>query len=117
MKGFEELLAQFRGIPRRYASEPKERAQAVDKLLDQITERYQIAAPRIEVEIIQNWRKIVGAEQAHRCKPSRISKSGELVITTTNPTLRMELQFKQREILKRIHNLIGSDQIQSVSIR
>lgn len=117
MSQFDALIAQFRGIPKDYKGEPRQRARSMDGLIDQLTKKYEIEAPRIEVEIIKNWRSIVGANRAHRCKPSKIIDQHKLVITTTNTTLRMELQFDARNILKNLHEVIGDEVIKEVIVR
>ena len=117
MSDFDALIAQFRGIPSKYTGEPRMRARSMDRLVDDLIRKYEIEAPRIEVEIIKNWRSIVGASRAHRCKPSKIIDQSKLVITTTNTTLRMELQFDAPRILKNLHEVIGDDVIKEVVVR
>lgn len=85
--------------------------------MDEITEQYKIEAPRIEVQIIKNWRDIVGQSRAHRCKPNQILNSNTLVITTNNATLRMELLFDRAQILQNLHNSIGDDVIKEIVVR
>lgn len=117
MSEFDRLLAAFRGIPSRYRQEARPRARSLDQLMDRITEQYQIETPRIEVEIIRNWRAIVGSSRAHRCKPSKILDDGKLVITTTNSVLRMELQFDAARILQNLHHVIGDRVIKEIIVR
>lgn len=117
MSEFDRLLAAFRGVPSRYRAEPRTRARSIDQLIDRLTEHYKIETPRIEVEIIRNWRAIVGSSRAHRCKPSKILDNGKLVITTTNTVLRMELQFDSAQILKNLHEVIGDHDIKEIIVR
>lgn len=113
----EDILAQFRGIPKGYSKEPVLRARPIHELLDKIAKTYNIEQPRIEITIIQNWRDIVGMDKAHRCKPSKIINEHTLLITTTNTTLRMELKFDQNRILKNLQRLCGDDVIRNIVIR
>jgi len=117
MSEFDDIIAQFRGIPSRYKADPKQRFRSLDRLMDEITEQYKIEAPRIEVQIIKNWRDIVGQSRAHRCKPNQILNSNTLVITTNNATLRMELLFDRAQILQNLHNSIGDDVIKEIVVR
>ncbi len=117
MSQFDDIIAQFRGIPSQYKGPPKRRARSIDGLMDQIAKQYKIESPKIEVQIIKNWRAIVGPTRAHRCKPSKILDSGKLIITTTNTTLRMELQFESRQILKNLHQVIGDEVIKEILVR
>jgi len=117
MSQFDDLIAQFRGIPSKYQSEPRQRARSLDQLMDRLTQQYKIESPRIEVQIIKNWRAIVGPNRAHRCKPSKILEGGKLIITTGNTTLRMELQFDAANILKNLHQEIGDDVIKEIIVR
>jgi predicted nucleic acid-binding Zn ribbon protein len=117
MSEIDDLLAQFRGIPRTYRADPPARARNLDRLMDQLTARYKIESPRIEHLIIQHWRTIVGPHRAHRCKPSKILDDGKLVITTTNSTLRSELQFDAEQILSNLHRAIGNGTIHSIIVR
>ena len=117
MSSFDKLLSQFRGIPSHYQPEPKQRAKELSGFIDEITEKYSIEGPRTEVLIIQNWREIVGARDAHRCKPDKITAEGALVVTTTNSTLRMELQFNRTKILKNLQRVCGSDTITDLIVR
>lgn len=117
MSMFDHLLSQFRGIPSRYQPEPKQRAKELSGFIDEITEKYSIEGPRPEVLIIQNWREIVGSRDAHRCKPEKITPEGALIVTTTNSTLRMELQFKRTQILKNLQRICGSDTIKDLIVR
>jgi hypothetical protein len=117
MNQTERMLAAFRGIPASaLKKEPRVRAKSIEGLLDSIVRHYKIETPRVEQLIMQNWRAIVGAQNAHRCKPSKLS--GEtLIITTLNPTLRMELQFNQQTILERLQHYCGKNTIQQLRIR
>jgi hypothetical protein len=113
----DRLLASFRGLPTSaITKEPRMRAKAIDGLLNSIVKKYKIATPRVEQVIMQNWREIVGPQNAHRCKPADLS--GEtLTITTLNPTLRMELQFQQAAILERIQRFCGAKTICHIRVR
>lgn len=117
MREEEEIIRIFRGLPRGYNKKPKLRAKPIDQLMERITRRYKIESPRIEIIIIQNWREIVGAQKAHRCKPSKIVKPKTLIITTTNTTLRMELQFDRKQIIKNLQRFCGKDIIQNIIVR
>ena len=113
----EDMLSLFRGIPNEYTSEPKLRAKPLGELIEHIRQTCNIEAPRIEVLIIKHWREIVGPDKAHRCKPNKILKEHTLLITTTNTTLRSELQFEQAKILENLHRLCGDDIIREIVVR
>lgn len=64
-----------------------------------------------------NWKAIVGEKTAHRCRPQKIVKERVLVITATNSVVRSELQFNQRQVLKRIQQIEGCEGIRELVIK
>jgi len=117
MSDFERLWAQFGGIPSSYGAKPKDREKSIRHFIDDISEQYSIESPRAEVLIIQNWREIVGAANAHRCKPNKLTRDGTLIISTHNSTLRMELQFQRSQILKNLWRFVGKDTVRNITVR
>lgn len=96
------LLAQFRGLPLdAYESEPM--ALPLDGLLDSINRRY--AIDRGVSPIVENWSSIIGEKFAISCHPASIDSHGALVIAVNGSTLREELRFQERRILRNLQNL------------
>jgi hypothetical protein len=111
------LIASFRGIPAdRGRSRPRP-AFALGSLIEVLEERYKIGQERIEDVIAHNWKELVGEHAAHRSCPERVGGGAILVIQVGNPVLRQEMQFKQKDILARIHRLPGGQVIQALNFR
>ena len=64
-----------------------------------LRERYKLEQPCPERSLVENWEHLFG-KLAGRCNPLRIKDGRILIISVTNQTLRAELQFQKRSILK-----------------
>jgi predicted nucleic acid-binding Zn ribbon protein len=95
----------------------KDRARSISGIMEDLAGKLKLDTPRVEEQIMRHWRDIVGSDRAHRCKPSKISRDHTLIITTTNTTLRMELQFDRARILARIQAFCGDTGIREVQVR
>lgn len=111
----EDLIADFRGLPR--SSTPSRRDPApLDSILGMLRERYKLEQPCPERSLVENWELLFG-KLAGRCNPLRIKDGRILIISVTNQTLRAELQFQKRSILKRIQQLEYCESINDLVIR
>lgn len=115
-KSTEDIIADFRGLPRNVSSSSKRLPVSLDNLLVVIKERYKIEEPCPERSIVENWSALFG-KLAGRCNPVRIKDQHTLIISVTNPTLRSELNFRKHNILKQISALPHCGQIRELLIR
>jgi hypothetical protein len=111
------LIASLRGLPSdRGRSRPRP-AFTLGSLIEVLEERYKIGADKIEDIIAHHWKDIVGEHAAHRSCPDRVAGGAVLLIKVANPVLRQEMQFKQKDILARLHRLPGGSVIQALNFR
>ena len=103
-KNTEDIIADFRGLPRTTSASSTRPPVPLDNLLVLLTERYKLEQPSAERTMVEHWGEIFGS-LAGRCNPVRIKDGRTLVISVTNQTLRSELQFRKRSILKKIQAL------------
>lgn len=116
-KNIEDLIADFRGLPRNTTASSKHPPVPLDNLLVVLKEKYKLEKPSTERTLVENWVEIFGTKLAGRCNPVRIKEERVLIVSVTNQTLRSELQFRKRAILKKIHTLPGCTSIKEIIIR
>lgn len=113
-RDIENLIAQFRGLPRNLSRSTLRESRPIDSLIQSCLKSYKIGETRPEEQIMANWKDIVGQKNAHRSRPKTISR-GSLVIVVANPTIRNELQFDREQIIKRLCNLSGCANISDIT--
>ena len=116
-KSTEDIIADFRGLPRSVTASSRKQPTALDNLLVVLKEQYKLDTPSPERSLVESWEAVFGSSLAGRCNPVRIKDNRTLVISVTNQTLRSELQFQKRAILKRIQKLEHCGQINELVIR
>jgi hypothetical protein len=100
----QNLIADFRGLPRDNSSSILKEELAVSELFQNILEKYVNKSDvAIGAEIFENWSQIVGDILGMLCTPHRITAAGALVIKVQNSVVRQELFCRKEEILQRIH--------------
>lgn len=65
---------------------------------------------------LQIWEKIVGETIARVTTVERL-KDGDLFVRVRNPSWRMELNFRKKEIASRLNEEIGKEMIKSIIFR
>ncbi len=113
-RNIENLIAQFRGLPRNLSRSTLRDSKAIDALVDACVKSYNIGEEHHTDHIMANWKDIIGAKNAHRCCPKTLSR-GNLVITVANPVIRSELQFNRHQIIQRIQALPGCQNISGIT--
>ena len=113
----EELIRQLRGLAEDPAESRGAGARQLDSLLETCIERYHLGKNTPEETILENWPRIVGKENARRCRPERIDRSGTLVIQVGNATLRRELMFMEDRILTALGSLPDCGHIHRVHLK
>ena len=81
-----------------------------------LQEQYKLEKPSAERVLVENWEAIFGG-LADRCHPVRIKDDHTLIVSVTNQTLRSELQFRKRTVLKKIQSMPHCDGIKDIVIR
>lgn len=81
-----------------------------------LEEKYKLEKPSPERSLVENWDHVFG-KLAGRCNPVRIKDDDTLIISVTNQTLRSELQFMKRSVLKKIQALEHCADIKELVIR
>lgn len=115
-KQVEDIIADFRELPRTVTESSKKAPIKLDSLLEFIREHYKLESPSPERTIVENWNEIFGT-LAGRCHPVSIKDGNTLVISVTNQTLRSELQFRKRTLIKKIQSLPYCESISEILIR
>ena len=115
-KNTEDIIADFRGLPRTTTASSKRPPMQLDNLLVLLTERYKLEEPSAERTLVEHWGEIFGSI-AGRCNPVRIKDDRTLVVSVTNQTLRSELQFRKRSIIKKIQSLPNCKTVCELVIR
>lgn len=69
-----------------------------------------------QYSIIRIWEEVVGETIARMTKVERLN-SGELIVRVTNPSWRMELSFRRKEIAERINKVVGREMVRSIVFR
>ncbi len=113
----EDVIAEFRGLPRPTDRSRERDTKPVDSLMEVLIERYSIGKVRPEQAIMENWAQIMGPKDAHRCSPERIDGRGRLVINVSNPILRRELLFRRHKILQSVREIEGCEEIVDIELR
>jgi hypothetical protein len=115
-KSTEDIIADFRGLPRTISASSRKQPTPLDNLLVVLKEQYKLETPSPERSLVENWDSVFGS-LASRCNPVRIKDDRILIISVTNQTLRSELQFQKRGILQRIQKLEHCSTIGELIIR
>jgi len=116
-KNAEDLIADFRGLPRSVSASSLRDPMPLDNLLVVLQEQYKLEKPSAERTLVENWEAVFGSKLAGRCNPVRIKEEHTLIISVTNQTLRSELQFQKRAILKKINSFENCEMIKDIVIR
>ena len=115
-KSVEDIIADFRGLPRTTTKSLKQAPVPLDTVLEMVKEKYNLERPSPERTIVENWNEIFG-NLAGRCNPLSMKDGKTLVISVTNQTLRSELQFRKKPLLKKIQMLPHCENITEIIIR
>ncbi|MGZ0654152.1 DUF721 domain-containing protein [Coraliomargarita sp. W4R53] len=116
-KNTEDIIANFRGLPHTVSAAARREPATLDSILLILQEKYKLEKPSPERTLVDNWEKIFGPSLCERCHPVRILNEHTLVVSVTNQTLRSELQFMKRSVLKKIQTLEHCGDIKDLVIR
>lgn len=111
----ENLIADLRELPCDHSWSKSRAPRPLTELVNKLQRTHNLNGEgRLEEVIMRHWKEIVGTERAHRCAPERIVNESCLVIYVGNATLRMELQFDKRILIKRLQQIPGCEALQEV---
>ena len=116
-KNIEDVIADFRGLPRTVSTSSRREPALLDSILVVLQEQYKLEKPSPERSLVENWEKIFGSRLCERCHPVRIKDEHTLIVSVTNQTLRSELQFMKRSVLKKVQSLEHCSKIRELAIR
>jgi hypothetical protein len=116
-KKIEDVIANFRGLPRTVTASSRKPPVPLEELMGLLQEKYKLEQPSPERVIVENWALIFGNKLAGRCNPVRILEGKTLVVSVTNQTLRSELTFMKRSILKKVQQLEHCKEISNLVVR
>ena len=103
-KQVEDIIADFRSLPRTVTESSRYVPVRLDSVLDVLKEKYNLEKPSAELSIVSHWSELFG-NLSGRCRPLSIKGGNTLIISVANQTLRAELQFRKHTILKKIQQL------------
>ena len=115
-KNTEDIIADFRGLPRSVSASSKRPPIQLDNILVLLKEKYKLEQPSAERTLVEHWGEVFG-NLAGRCNPVRIKDEHTLIVSVTNQTLRSELQFRKRAVLKKIQSLPNCKNVRELVIR
>jgi hypothetical protein len=115
-KQVEDIIADFRGLPRTTTGSMKQAPVSLDTILEGVKEKYDLERPSPERVIIENWNNIFG-KLAGRCNPLSLKNGRTLTVSVMNQTLRSELQFRKQTLLRTIQSLPHCENITEIIIR
>ncbi|MEP7235825.1 MAG: DUF721 domain-containing protein [Ignavibacteriota bacterium] len=64
-------------------------------------------------EAITRWEEIVGARVAAVTIPERVNR-GTIIVKVTSPVWKYELTMRKAEILRKIHQVTGSQDVEDI---
>jgi hypothetical protein len=113
----EELVGDLRGVPfaepRRTVKRP---TQELSSVIDQLMTKHQVGRPSAEQMIRDQWTEIVGAANAAYSHAGTIERN-RLIVLAGHSVVRNELFHHRDEIVARIRQLPGCENIKSLNLR
>lgn len=112
----QNLVADFRGLPRDYSTSLLKEEVPIGALFRGILKKYVEAADtRKSAKLLEYWPLIVGNLFAEIAQPHRVTARGVLLIKVQNSVIRQELSFQKAEILDRIRRICPETRISALS--
>ena len=113
-----KLISSFTGMP--LTEDPKkliEPARFTD-VIDRVWESWKIGTEvSPEQKTSENWGKLVGAKLANKCAPEKLDLDrGLLLIRSSSATVKQELTFKKKLLIKKIIDLGSELKITNIRI-
>jgi hypothetical protein len=113
----EELVGDLRGVPSDEPRRSKKRAtQSLATVIEQLMVQHQIGRPSAEQTIRDRWPELVGAANAAYSHAARIDRN-RLTVFVAHSVVRNELFLHRDEIVARIRQVPGGENIKSLNLR
>ena len=113
----EELVCDLRGVPSEDPRRAKKRAtQPLAGLVEQLLQAHQIGRESPEQVIRDHWPKLVGAANASYSHPARLERN-MLTVLAAHAVVRNELFLHRAEIVARIRQLPGCENVKALNLR
>lgn len=112
----ENLVAALRGLPANPSRSRLKSEISIREALESILKKHPIHAS-IEVILAENWKYLLGPALSARSIPEGLSGNGNLIIRVSSAAIRTELQFQEKELIKKINSLKGCESIQGLIFR
>jgi hypothetical protein len=113
----EELIGDFRGVdskePRRQV---KRATRPLAELVEEMMVKHHIGRPSVEDTIREHWTQLVGAANAAYSHAVRV-EGRRLVVIASHAVVRNEIFHHREEIVQRLRQLKGCEDIKSLNIR
>ncbi len=105
-------------IPDNESESPKPRPspQDISSVIRRFVSDSEMAAKLQKYSIFNHWEEIVGEGISSRTKPEKISRD-ILYISVTNSTWANELRMMSAQLLSKINNFIGTDEIKELRFK
>ena len=112
------LISSFTGMP--IAEDPRKKKDPVrfSNVIERVWESWKIGTDvSPEQKISENWSKLVGVQLANKCAPERLDPTkGYLIIRCSSSTVKQELTFKKKLLVKKISGLDPDFEISDIKI-
>jgi len=113
-----KLISSFTGLP--LTEDPKKQKEPArfTDVIDRVWESWKIGTEvSPEQKISENWSKLVGAKLANKCAPEKLDlDKGLLLIRSSSATVKQELTFKKKLLIKKISDLGAELKITNIRI-
>lgn len=113
----EELVGELRRVPYDEPRRAVKRAtQSLATVVEQLMVKHQIGRPSAEQSIRDQWPDLVGSANAAHSHAARIER-GRLIVLAAHSVVRNEIFHHRDEIVRRIRQLPGCENLRSLNIR
>ena len=113
----EELVGDLRGVPSDEPRRSKKRAtQSLATVVEKLMIQHQIGRPSVEQTIRDRWPELVGAANAAYSHAARLERN-RLTVFVAHSVVRNELFLHRDEIVARIRQVPGAENIKSLNLR
>ena len=113
----EELVGDLRGMPfeepRRAVKRP---TQELASVIDQLMTKHQVGRASAEQVVRDHWSEIVGSANATYSHAAAIERN-RLVVIASHAVVRNELFHHREQIVAKIRELSGCENIKSLNLR
>jgi hypothetical protein len=100
----ERLISAFRNLPE-HDDAAYSGSKSLSSSIEACMDRYHIGRSTPGETILAAWDAIVGPRFAKLCRPVRIDRSGNLVVSADNASARRELMFMEDRILTAVASM------------